>query len=166
MSPQTTVPSSDEVALYAAIFGAVAAIIGGFLAGGLGLIVSWWCRPKLEIEFVDSKHITDLEWEQDGTRISRRYVIAKVFNRGKTTAQNCRVYLEDIRSVHDGQTANTVFDGAYQLSWPGWKFDGRQLPHTLRLSVEIVSVDKSGDERWLFCFEGPNREALAGFKGI
>jgi DNA invertase Pin-like site-specific DNA recombinase len=89
-----------------------------------------------------------LEWKQkDGKQISRHYVTVKVFNRGHTTAKNCRVYLENIKSVHDGQTASTILNGAYQLSWPGWNFDGRELPATLGLTVEVISVDKTHNAR-------------------
>ncbi len=174
MSPQeivqATIAASDRWAIYGALIGAFAAIIGGLLAGGVPIFISWWLRPILKIEFDDSKplFIVDKDFDEAGKRVFRRYVTAKLINNGATTANNCRVYLKSIQSVHNnGVTKPTEFDGAFQLAWPGWQFDGRQLPPGLRIPVELVSVDKS-NEGWLFMFKGawPDPESMRTFKGI
>jgi hypothetical protein len=76
MSPQeivqSIIASSERVAIYAAVFGALAAIIGGVLAGGVPLVVSWCRRPKLGIEFDDKEpgFILEREFIQSGSRFT------------------------------------------------------------------------------------------------
>jgi hypothetical protein len=92
--------------IVAAIFGAIAAIAGGILAGGLPLLVSWWRGPVLDIEF-DDRFLADKDFTEKDVLVKRRYVIVKLTNRGRATATNCRVYLTKIESVHTRETKPT-----------------------------------------------------------
>lgn len=166
---QAIIDSSERIGIEAAIFGAIAAIVGGMLAGGLPLLVSWWRGPVLDIEFED-RFIADKDYTEKTAEksalVHRRYVIVKLTNRGRATATNCRVYLTKIEAVNAGVAKPTYYDGADQLAWPGWRFDARELPPSLRLPVEIVSVDKS-NEGWLFMIDAfiPEWESMRTLKG-
>jgi hypothetical protein len=149
--------AQDYTAKMAALIGFLGAVIGGILTAAFPLVLDWWRAPVLDIVCVKDDDLFDMEFDQGGKRVYRKYLTVRVVNNGRTTARNCRLYLKDIQKVHINGKVESVKGGtSFQLSWPGWKFDGRDIPPTLQLVVEAVSVDKS-EPGWIFMFDGNER---------
>jgi hypothetical protein len=138
---------------------AIAAILGGLLAGVPAGVVQWYRRPKLELIFEgpDRKGfvIESSWWDSSiaGKKVERLFVRMRLENRGFAVASNCRVYLTDLLKIQNTTEIPTDFAMSRQLSWPGWEFDARSLPPGVVLFVDIVSVDKS-ESGWQFQFKG------------
>ncbi len=157
------------MAVYVAIISSGAAILAALLTVFIPALVQWWKKPLLGLNYNGNGigFKVEKDFEENGQRVFRVYIMAQITNNGRTTAQNCRVYLTDIQSVLNGVTTPTVFNSSFQLGWPGWIFDGRELPPNFKMFAEVIAVDKS-TQGWRFMFNGAaaNDASLTGHRGV
>jgi hypothetical protein len=131
-------------------FGTIAQWFGGF-ATFLAVLVAlfkdallrWWRRPILTIDF---KNLEDnnvpVQYKYQGKDVEEIVYRARLTNGGWDTAKNCRVFLTSIKEVINTNEVKTNYHDSKPLSWPGWKFEPRDIPHNIVFYIEVVGVFK------------------------
>lgn len=154
---------------------ASAAIVGGLLSGAYQHVREWRLRPTLEIEFknssaqeLQSPYMPHAVWHEEGGSRQWMVVRAKVSNRGRRTAKNCRVFLTMLEVVSNGGSVDrTDFIESTVLPWPGWDFGSRHIPANVTAFVDVVRFRKDV-AAWNFPFKGYSGDlnTLGDFTGV
>ena len=170
---QNLIQAQDRAAWSSAIIAALGAILGAVLGAALAVgvpyFIAWRNRPRLHLSFNKDVDLFDFYFtDGEGSRRTCVYTTVQLKNVGKSVAKNVRVYLSALEKVYqNGDSDDVPLGTSFLLAWPGWTFEGRELPKGVSFAVEVVSVDKS-KSGWIFQFKGAerNQDKVRSYKGM
>ena len=161
---------TDE--LLGGCIGAVGAVFGGLVTGAFQLLARSLTRPRLKLDFLgDDANLSQSTYMQNGQEITQKFVRARLRNKGRRVARNCRVFLVGIEEVHPSGTAPTKFQDAMPLAWPESprEYAPHDIPKGVNAYVDVVGVT-TNQTRWRFHVkellgDKQSRELLTTHKG-
>ncbi len=154
------IEAQDHATWWGAIIAALGAMIGAALAVGIPVFLAWRNSPILHLSHSMSVDVFDFDFEHNGAILNRRYATVQLENQGKTVAKNVRLYLAKLEKIHQAADPQDVpLGSSFQLAWPGWTFEGKEVPVGISLAIEVVSVDKS-EPGWIFQFREKERNQV------
>jgi hypothetical protein len=125
----------------------VAAIVGGIIGGATPLLVGWWTRPKLRIDFRNDADnvVVGTTKQKDGTVTEYIWLRVRVRNVGQRIAKTCQVYLTSLYEVLPGdKTApSPVLRDAKIVQWAGGSRSPIDIPQGIDLYADLLSVAKA-----------------------
>ena len=125
----------------------VAAIVGGIVGGAIPLLVGWWSRPELRIDFRNDADnvVSGSIYHKDGTLIEYIWLRVRVRNVGQRIAKTCQVYLTSLYKVlPGGKTApDPVLSDAKIVQWAGGSKSPIDIPQGIDLYADLLSVPKA-----------------------
>jgi hypothetical protein len=127
----------------------IAAVVGAIVGSVFPLILTWWKRPKLFIDFQESMNYIVL------TNNPEIYWLRlRVVNKGQQRAKACQVYLTAMHKVRtDGIDPKPIVSDPKILQWAGIGGDKqpRDIPQDLDFYVDLLKHEKAA-AGWGFVF--------------
>jgi hypothetical protein len=150
------------------LIAAGSAILGGILSGAYQHIRDYFERPQLKIDYEGTEgNKVVSKYKMGDTEIEEIFVRAKIANKGRRIAKNCKVYVNSIKEIVNTKEQNTLFLDARQLSWPRNDYTARDIPRGITCCVDIVGIRKDISE-WRFKINNnlyASEEPMKSFRG-
>jgi len=126
-------PTSYDPTLLGTIaqwFGALATFLAVFVALFKDALLRWWRGPILTIDFKNLEaNKATVKYRYRDKDVEEVIIHARLTNDELDTAKNCRVFLTSIKELINNNEVDTNYHDSKPLSWPGWNFDPRDIPH-------------------------------------
>jgi hypothetical protein len=127
-----------------ALVGAAIAIVGGIAGGLTPLLVAWWYRPKLLIDFQGDENNT-VEVRQtikDSKTEEVIFVRARVQNEGHQRAKSCLVFLTALYELRADGSLHRVLKDSKVLQWAGGTLSPLDVAQGVEFYVDLLRVSK------------------------
>lgn len=121
-----------------------------FLAGFLSAIFAEPIRknifkPKLTLDFNNTQDYKSKTIYDNNGEVFEIYVRARVYNKKKILAENCRAFLINIEKKENGKFTQTIYADSLQLAWScqtdNTRFSAMDLSYGVNLFFDIFKTD-------------------------